>query len=72
MTSLDPLSGITLYVPDGNGTNSISFAPSWINDVTAAQDEVLSANSSMSFNETQFRIVAANMDDIGAIVSHWA
>ena len=74
MMYFQPLSGMALNAqntpPDSTGV--IMYLPSVINDISAAMDQLQSADSASSFMQTQWRMAAANMVGIGAITGGWA
>ena len=74
MMYFQPLSGMALIAqntpPDSTGV--IMYLPSVINDISAAMDQLPSADSASSFMQTQWRMAAANMVGIGAITGGWA
>lgn len=74
MTYFQPLSGLTLIVQNTppDTTDVITYVPSVLNDITAAIDQLESADSAGSFMQTQWRMAAANMLGIGAVVGGWA
>ncbi|CAK7009898.1 MULTISPECIES: hypothetical protein [unclassified Desulfovibrio] len=74
MTYFQPLSGLTLIVQNTppDTTDVITYVPSVLNDITAAIDQLESADSASSFMQTQWRMAAANMLGIGAVVGGWA
>ncbi|MBO4300054.1 MAG: hypothetical protein J5861_00470 [Desulfovibrio sp.] len=72
MIRFDPLSGAAVCVMAEDGADSIVYAPTFMSDTTAAQEQMQSAESCQSFNETQFRMAAANMLGLGAVTSDWA
>ena len=74
MTYFQPLSGLTLIVQNTppDTTDVITYVPSVLNDITAAIDQLESADSASSFMQTQWRMAAANMLGIGAGVGGWA
>ena len=74
MMYFEPMSGIAVVVQNTppDTTDVISYAPSVINDGTAASDQLLSAESAQSFMQMQFRMAAANILGLGAVTSGWA
>ena len=74
MMYFEPMSGIAVVVQNTppDTTDVISYAPSVINDGTAAADQLLSAESAQSFMQMQFRMAAANNLGLGAVTSGWA
>ena len=74
MMYFQPLSGMALIAQNTppDSTSVIMYLPSVISDVTAAMDQLQSADSASSFMQTQWRMAAANMVGIGAITGGWA
>ena len=74
MMYFQPLSGIALVAQNTppDTTDVIAYRPSVINDITAAIDQLQSADSASSFMQTQWRMAAANMLGIGAVTGGWA
>lgn len=75
MTHYDAMSGLTGYAvtsPDSQSLDPISYIPSIMGDATAALEQLLSAESCASFNQTQFRSVAENLSGLGLLASQWA
>lgn len=71
MISFDPYWGGLDYVQDSPPYDglAISFAPSIVNDATAAVPQAESESSVLQFMQSQFRATAENMYDSGLVVS---
>lgn len=71
MIAFNPLWGGEDYIQDTppHDGMAISFLPSIVNDVLGGIPQADSQSSAQSFMQTQFRMVAENMNDSGLVIS---
>ena len=73
MLCFDPSAQLGLVIQNSPPDTSdyISYVPSIVNDVTAATDELLSAESTRSFMQAQWRMASENILGLGIIANGW-
>lgn len=72
MHYLDNIMSCDYYIPDPNKsqTEPITFYPDIYSDAMGAVQQLEYKDSCSSYNQTQFRIVAENLNDQGTIISY--
>ncbi len=71
MSHLENNLAIDVYAPEPNvgQTEPISFTVDLYGDALGSLDQWCSRDSCLSFNQSQFRLIAENEDGMGSVVS---